>query len=1074
MVAPEQHEIDVFLSYNSRDREAILLIAASLRAKGVTVFFDRWYLIPGLPWQSALEKALNQCRTIAIFIGAHGLSPWQQREKELALIRQARNPSLRVIPVLLPGSEPILDLNFLFLNTWVDLHEGFIGEGPSSRLATAILNLHDLKPDTNLREAWDQLCPYRGLRPFREEDAPFFFGRSVISDRLAAMARSHTLLGVVGASGSGKSSIVRAGLIPRLRRNTFGIIYDFLSLNPTNQPLLSLSACLVPLLEPEATEVLVFQEAAVLSNLLREGEVKLSQLVRRVLKKQPGTDRLLIFIDQWEELYTLCRSDRERSVFMEELLDATESSALTVVLTLRGDFYGHALENRALADRLQGGLINIGPMTKGELREVMVEPTQLIGLQFELGLVERILSDLGRGPGNLPLLEFVLTSLWEQRHQGYFRNSSYETIGQAQGAISRWADSVLEQVPPEQLYLTRQLLTQLVQLGESTEDTRRRVSLNEIPVGSTSVVRLLINNRLLVTNLDQGTGVDTIELAHDTLIETWETLKAWVAEDRETLLKRKHLSEARGEWERADHDPLALLAGVRLLETESFLHDQSISLPAIDQEFLQKSILRRQRQSLLKRAALAILIFSLMLALSIAYVAYGERRRAETEAASEKQVANFLIGLFESVDPAQSKGRTLTAREVVDNGAKELDKNLNQKPATKATLLNSLGRVYRNLGLYDSAIAMTNKALAIRREAFGNEHPAVAESLHNLALLIDAKGKYAEAEALYRQSLAMRIKLLGDSSPVAVETLANLSDCLAEEAKYGEAQSLARRALSLQLKYHPNDRAASASIMNSLGRMLGPKWPESENLLREALAIRVQLFGFDNPEVVASINNLAVLLRAKGDYRAAEPLLRQALEINRRLLGPEHPVLALSLNNLGNILEVQGKYNEAEALYHEALAMKLRIRDDELSIAATLNNLAILYHHTKRYAEGEAMSKDALASRRKILGDHHPLVAQSFATLGMLQTDTGEYDRAEFNLRKALEMERGLYGEEDLRVSSDLGNLGILLAEKGDTRSAISLVNEALDIRTKLGVDDLETKHLRSFLTNINSSKHKL
>jgi hypothetical protein len=204
---------DVFLSYHWRDHGAVEAVARQLRQDGLTVFLDRWYLVPGRPWPQALEAVLHACHAVAVFLGPHGMGPWRQREKDLALDRQAHDPTFPVIPVLLPSADPAL--GFLGLNTWVDLRARLDDPRSLAVLVAAVRGeAPGPAPQERLVATLASICPYRGLRPFREEDMPFFFGREAFTGRLVEVVNQQTLVAVVGASGSGKSSVVRAGLVP--------------------------------------------------------------------------------------------------------------------------------------------------------------------------------------------------------------------------------------------------------------------------------------------------------------------------------------------------------------------------------------------------------------------------------------------------------------------------------------------------------------------------------------------------------------------------------------------------------------------------------------------------------------------------------------------------------------------------------------------------------------------------------------------------------------------------------------------------------------------------------------------
>ncbi len=372
---------DLFLSYNWRDHGQVESVANALQERGLSVFLDRWYLVPGRPWPQALEDALRDCRGVAVFLGPHGMGPWQQREQYLALERQDKDVKFTVIPVLLPGSDPAL--SFLALNTWVDLRKGIDDPVALKVLESAA---RGEAPGPAVKERVQavlaSVCPYRGLRAFREEDAPFFFGRDTYVDQLAQRIRSQSLVAVVGASGSGKSSVVRAGLVPALRRDVGGAVWDVVTLVPGDRPLHALAAAMVPWLEPEMTETDRLAEIGKLAGHLREGTIGLRDVVERVLNKQPGTDRLLLVADQWEELYTLSRNEQDVRQFMDALLDATATVPVSVVLTVRGDFFGRVLSYRVLEDRLRDGIVTLGPMNRDELEQVMTKPADKVGLAF--------------------------------------------------------------------------------------------------------------------------------------------------------------------------------------------------------------------------------------------------------------------------------------------------------------------------------------------------------------------------------------------------------------------------------------------------------------------------------------------------------------------------------------------------------------------------------------------------------------------------------------------------------------------------------------------------------------------
>ena len=484
------------------------------------------------------------------------------------------------------------------------------------------------------------VCPYRGLRPFREEDAPFFFGREVVIDRLTQAVSCQALVAVVGASGCGKSSVAGAGLIPRLRRrDEGGPVWEAVTFRPVDRPLHALAAALLPLLEPEMTEVDRLAEVNKLAVYLQEGRLALRDVVARVLAKQPGTDRLLLVADQWEELYTLTREEQQRRRFVDEILEATQAAPLSVVLTLRGDFFGQALSYRPLADRLQDAVVNLGPMAREELAQAVERPAKEVKLTFEPGLVERLLDDVGQEPGNLPLLEFALTDLWEHRQGGQLLHQVYDDMGRVQGAVAQQAEELYQKlVPLEQQAATRVFL-ELVRTGEGTADTRRRAGLQEIGEGARNLVKKLADARLVVTGRDEATGQETVEVAHEALIRHWQRLRGWLNADREFLLWRQRLRHDLSDWERTGHDQGTLLRGTPLSEAQRWLTVRGEHLSQPEREFIQAGIFQQEQERQAEEERRQWELEQLQA------LAEAERQRAEEQTRAKRRLRRWSIGL---------------------------------------------------------------------------------------------------------------------------------------------------------------------------------------------------------------------------------------------------------------------------------------------------------------------------------------------------------------------------------------------------------------------------------------------
>lgn len=592
------NQFDVFLSYHWRDHAHVEALATRLRKQNLTVFLDRWYLTPGQSWPKELEVTLARCRAVAVCIGQGEMGPWQQREQYLALERQVaaerQGQTFPVIPVLLPGAEP--PLGFLSQNTWIDFRTHV---DDHVLLATLISAIHGQPPGPDakesVRETLATVCPYRGLLYFREEDAPFFFGREAAIAQLTSAVQQHNLVAVVGASGSGKSSVVRAGLVPELRKSR-DRVWEVVTLVPTDRPVHALAAILMPLLEPDMTETDRMIELNKLADALLSQSIKLREVVDRVLAKQPGTDRLLLIADQWEELFTLCKDDAARRCFIDNILEATAATKLSAVLTLRGDFFGRAITDyRPLSDRVQGAQVNLGPMKREELCLAIEEPAKKVGLTFEAGLVDLMLEQANDEPGHLPLLEFVLRQLWEQRRGGELHHEAYRKMGQLEGAIAAKADAIFNRLSLDDRRRVQQIFLRLVRPGEGEADTRRRATSTELGAEAQGLVKTLADERLVVTSRMVGSVEDTVEVSHEALVRHWAHLKGWVEADRQFLVWQQRLNVMKKEWDAGQRSADLLLRGLPLREALDWLTKKSEYFSPEERLFVTVSRKRTQR-----------------------------------------------------------------------------------------------------------------------------------------------------------------------------------------------------------------------------------------------------------------------------------------------------------------------------------------------------------------------------------------------------------------------------------------------------------------------------------------------
>lgn len=394
------------------------------------------------------------------------------------------------------------------------------------------------------------VCPYRGLLAFREQDSALYYGRERAVRLVARKLEQTALVGIVGASGSGKSSAVFAGAVPRLRRTG---PWEVVAFRPGGDPFAALSQVLT-------------------GSPTRAGSRP--NLASLIARRTESTRRpLLIVGDQFEELFTHCADDGRVADFLDALVSIARSAAMVqikVVVTFRGDFYGHVLAHRGFSDALQDHIVHLPPMSRTELAQAITEPARVVGLKLDEGLTERILDDAGTEPGALPLLEFALTRLWETRVGQTLTHEGYDRIGRLAGAITSRAEDVYRSLSAEQQYTARQLLIRLVQVARPEQDgndARRRTPLTELGSlpRSESVVHALADARLVVTDTTAD-GLPTVELAHEAIIRGWDRLSGWLVEDRQFLLWQQRVRRWFEEWRLTADRHGALLRGSILEE----------------------------------------------------------------------------------------------------------------------------------------------------------------------------------------------------------------------------------------------------------------------------------------------------------------------------------------------------------------------------------------------------------------------------------------------------------------------------------------------------------------------------
>jgi len=434
-------------------------------------------------------------------------------------------------------------------------------------------------------------------------------------------------------------------------------------------------------------------------------------------------------------------------------------------------------------------------------------------------------------------------------------------------------------------------------------------------------------------------------------------------------------------------------------DVERYLkHEPVVAGPPSAMYHLKKYV-RRHRTAVV---AAALVIMAMVIGItgtSIGLVkATKAEKKAREEAETAQQVSDFLVELFHISDPSEAKGNAITAREILDRGAERIETELSEQPLIQARLMDTMGMVYRNLGLYDAASSLLEQALNKRRQALGKDDLVVSRSLHSLGTLVYAKGDFSQAEKLFREALEIKRKFLGDENIEVAEVLNDLAMTLKALGNLEDSEPLYREALVIRRKELGNEHAHVAQSLNNLGMFLYRKgeYGEAEELFREALEMNQRLLGTEHPEVSTNMNNLALVLRSKKSYEEAEEMFRRVLEMDRKFLGENHPYIAITLNNLGVLQVNKGAYEEAEKSFREAIVVfKKTFPENHWQIANVNSLLGGCLSKLERYGEAEELLVESYSIINKQFGASHRRTIAALKRVIELYDSWGKSDKAE-------------------------------------------------------------------------------
>ena len=514
--------------------------------------------------------------------------------------------------------------------------------------------------------AAEGVCPFKGLASFEPVDADYFFGRERLVAELVARVVGAGFLGIVGPSGSGKSSALRAGLLPALAA---GVLpgsggWQRWLLRPGERPLEALGTVLVS----GAPDPL--------------GEA---------LGALPADTRLLLAVDQLEELFTACRSEAERAAFVETLVRAAADPRALVVVALRADFYGRFAAYPALAELLGTNHVLVAPMQASELRRAIELPAGRAGLRVEPQLTDALVDDVEGEPGALPLLSTALLELWQKRDDNTLTLAAYRESGGVHGAVARLAERTYARVGDARRPLVRAVMLRLVGDGEGDAPVRRRAPLGELDLERNedvaAVVETLADSRLVTV------GEGFVEVAHEALLREWPRLREWIDEDAEGRRLRRHITRAAAEWNATGRDSGELYRGARLAAALDWSADHAVELNEVERLFVAESRDASEQEARQSRRTnqrlrvlligVAILLVAALAGATLALLQRGEARDAETAQVAERLGAQALVD--EDLDRS-----LLLARQAVA---------IADTPQTRGSLLSALLRSPRAIGI---------------------------------------------------------------------------------------------------------------------------------------------------------------------------------------------------------------------------------------------------------------------------------------------------------------------------------------------------------------------------------------
>jgi len=947
----------------------------------------------------------------------------------------------------------------------------------------------------------EQFNPFPGLRPFEPEEDHLFFGRERETDELLRRLRSNRFVSVLGTSGSGKSSLVRSGLIPSLYSGFMvqaGSTWRVAVLRPGEDPIGNLADALndsdVLGGDPELADT----GRMLMETTLRRSALGLADCARHA--RLPEHENLLVVVDQFEELFRFRESRKEHGsrdeaiAFAKLLLAAAQQDKLPVyvVVTMRSDFIGDCMEYPGLPEAINEGQYLIPRMTRDELRQAITGPVAVGGGEIAPRFVARLLNEVGDDPDQLPVLQHALMRTWDHwtERQGKVQPidvDDYEAVGTMAEALSRHAEEAYEELgSARKKEIAERLFKALTDKRKDDRGVRRPTpvcdaasiaGVTEAEVAEVvEVFRRPGRSFLMPPSNVELTGGSIMDLSHESLMRNWSRLVEWVDEETISGKSFRRLCRSVRRYEKGQGslwvDP-ELAIGLQWREenkpTEVWAqrYDASFeqAMAFLDESKRTQDAARRAEEearvaklrharilaAVLGSAALITLAFGLF-AFRAGRIARAAERVATQEAETSRAVTDFLISLFEVADPEEGRGDSITAREILDEGARKADTELADQPVVQIQMLRTVGKVYGSLGLYDDARRALQRSVELAAATLGEGDRETLESKYRLAGVYFNLSRLADAEQMFDETLNAQRETLGAEDPATLITMAGIAEVYEELGQYQKAEDTARQALETQQRVLGADHPDTLRSQHRLGSALFEQGRDrdSEQVLAEVWKKQTELLGAEAPDTVATMEDLASVYTNLGRYDEAEKLYTDSLDTRREVYGEEHPKTLVALSRLSDLNLERGQWNECEAQRRTVLEARRRVLGpDHFSTLEAEVDLAWLLRLVDRLEEAEQLAMHAFEAGSKALGPEHVEVREFANVLSAVYLNQGRHAKAEEILLENLRIYEEAYGPVHPAATTARNNVAVVYGNRGRDDQALMMYERNVEIQSE-------------------------